>query len=285
MSLTLKELLDFGCQQLQDAGIENPQLAAEVMLRSLLEIRRIDLYLNESMPVPKEAEQKFHIMIGRKLRREPLQYIICETEWFGLKIKCNPSALIPRPETEIIVENALELIANAKKPLVADIGTGTGCIAIAIALRRTDARVVATDISPEALALANENITSHGVESRIALRMGNLLEPLGSDEPYDLIISNPPYVLTSEYSSLMPEVRDYEPQIALVAGEDGLGAIRPIVSNAHLHLMTGGLLVFEIGERQAADIQILVENCGKYDFVETIIDYNDKPRGVVIRKR
>jgi len=281
----LKELLDEGCRQLKDAGIANPHLAAEVMLRFLLGLRRVDLYLKGTMPVPPDAERDFHLKVDRKLQREPLQYIIGETEWFGLKIKCNSSALVPRPETEIVVERALELITNLQEPLVADIGTGSGNIAIAIALSRTDARVVATDISSEALSLARENITLHGVEARVALRRGNLFEPLGHDAIFDLIISNPPYVPESEYSLLMPEVRDYEPQIALVAGEDGLGVIRPLISDAHLHLKSGGLLVFEIGERQNADIRMLVADCGMYDPLETIIDYNDKCRGIVACKR
>jgi release factor glutamine methyltransferase len=193
--------------------------------------------------------------------------------------------LVPRPETEIVVERSLELIADIDEPLVADIGTGTGCIAIAIAISRIDAHVVATDISSDALLLAGENVTCHGVEARVALRLGNLFEPLGTDAVFDLIISNPPYVLESEYSSLMPEVRDYEPQIALIAGEDGLAVIRPLISDAHLHLKLGGLLVFEIGEQQAADARRLVADCGMYDLLETIIDYNDKCRGIVARKR
>jgi release factor glutamine methyltransferase len=285
MSTTLRELLDVGCRLLHDAGIANPRPAAEVMLRFLLDLRRVDIYLQDAMPVPPEAERNFRLMIDRKLRREPLQYIIGETEWFGLRIKCCPSALVPRPETEIIVERALVLIANVEQPLVADIGTGTGCIAIAIALSRTDAQVVAIDISADALALANENIAFHRVESRVALRPGNLFASLGSDTAFDLIISNPPYVTEFEYSSLMPEVRDHEPQIALVAGEDGLGVIRSLISDAHVHLKTGGLLVFEIGEQQDAAIRMLVVNCGMYDLVETIIDYNDNPRGIVVRKR
>jgi len=285
MSPTLNEFLDEGCRQLRDAGIANPRLAAEVMLRFLLGLRRVDLYLKETMPVPPDAEREFHLMVDRKLRREPLQYIIGETEWFGFKIKCSPSALVPRPETEIVVERALELIADIAEPLVADIGTGSGNIATAIALSRTDAQVVATDISSDALSLASENVTCHGVEARVALRPGNLFEPLGPEAVFDLIISNPPYVLESEYSSLMPEVRDYEPQMALVAGEDGLAVIRPLISDAHLYLKSGGLLVFEIGERQAADARRLVADCGMYDLLETIIDYNDKCRGIVARKR
>jgi len=285
MSLTLKVLLDEGCRQLKDAGIANPRLAAEVMLRFLLGLRRVDLYLKGTMPVPPDAERDFQLMIDRKLRREPLQYIIGETEWFGLKIKCCPSALVPRPETEIVVERALDLIADIAEPLVADIGTGSGNIAIAIALSRTDAQVVATDISSDALLLARENVTCHGVEARVALRQGNLFEPLGPDAVFDLIVSNPPYVLKSEFSSLMPEVRDYEPQIALVAGEDGLGVIRSLISDAHLHLKLGGLLVFEIGEQQAAETRRLVADSRMYDLLETIIDYNDKCRGIIARKR
>jgi release factor glutamine methyltransferase len=285
MSPTLKDLLDEGCRQLQDAGIANPRLAVEVMLRFLLELRRVDLYLKEAMPVPLNAERKFHLMVERKLRREPLQYVIGETEWFGLKIKCDSSALVPRPETEIIVERALELIADLKEPLVADIGTGSGNIAIAIALSRTDAQVVATDISQDALLLAGENVACHGVEARVALRQGNLFEPLGFGAVFDLIISNPPYVLESEFPSLMPEVRDYEPQIALVAGEDGLSVIRPLISDAHLCLKSGGLLVLEIGEHQAADVRRLVAECEMYDLLTTIIDYNDKCRGIIVRRR
>jgi release factor glutamine methyltransferase len=285
MSPTLKELLDKGCRQLKDAGIAHPRLAADVMLRFLLGLRRVDLYLKGTMPVSPDTEREFQLMVDRKLRREPLQYIIGETEWFGLKIKCCPSALVPRPETEIVVERALELIADIAEPLVADIGAGSGNIATAIALSRTDAQVVATDISSEALSLARENIALHGAEARVALRLGNLFEPLGPDAVFDLIISNPPYVSEAEYSSLMLEVRDYEPQIALVAGEDGLAVMRPLIRDAHLHLKLGGLLVFEIGEQQTADIRMLVADCGRYDLLETIIDYNDKCRGIVARKR
>jgi release factor glutamine methyltransferase len=285
MSPTLKELLDEGCRQLKDAGIANPRLAVEVMLRFLLGLRRVDLYLKEAMPVPPDTEREFRVMIDRKLRHEPLQYIIGETEWFGLKIKCCPSALVPRPETEIVVERALELITDLKEPLIADIGTGTGCIAIAIALSQTDARVVATDISPDALLLAGVNVSHHQVETRVALRLGDLFEPLEPNAVFDLIISNPPYISKSEYSTLMPEVRDYEPQVALVAGKDGLAAIRSLINGVHLYLKTGGLLVFEIGERQETDARRIVSDCGMYDLLETIIDYNDKSRGIVARKR
>lgn len=284
MTPTLKELLAEGQKQLRDAGIVNPQLAAEVMLRFLLNLRRIDIYLKESMAVPADVTNRFHQMIERKLQREPLQYIIGETEWFGLNIRCSPAALIPRPETEVVVERALELITDVPEPLVADIGTGTGCIAIAITHSRGDAHVVATDISSDAILLARENISPHGVDSRVSLRQGNFLEPLEQGAAFDLIITNPPYISEPDYVTLMPEVRDHEPQLALVAGLDGLDAIRHLVDEGHHHLKLGGLLVMEIGEEQAERIKQLVAKCGTYEYRETIIDYNDKDRGIVLAK-
>ncbi len=281
---TLTELADEGYRQLQEAGITNPRLAAEAMLRFLLGLRRVDLYLKGTMPVPPDAEQEFSRMISRKLGREPLQYIIGETEWYGLRIKCNPSALIPRPETEVIVEHALRLISDREKPLAVDIGTGTGCIAMAIASSRTDAQVVATDVSAEALLLASENISSHGLESRVTLRLGNLCKPLEPSEEFDLIISNPPYVRESEYASLLPEVREYEPRTALVAGKDGLAVIRGLIEDAYSHLRSGGLLVFEIGETQAGNVHQIVSGCEKYEFLEVIVDYNDRSRGIAARR-
>ena len=236
------------------------------------------------MAVPADITDRFHQMIERKLQREPLQYIIGETEWFGLNIKCSPAALIPRPETEIVVERALELIADVPEPLVADIGTGTGCIAIAIAQSREDAHVVATDISTDAMTLARENISLHGVESRVTLRLGNFLAPLEQGAAFDLIITNPPYVSEPAYHTLMPEVKDYEPQLALVSGFDGLDAIGHLVAEGHHYLKIGGLLVIEIGEEQAEQIKQLAANCGTYEYRETIIDYNDRDRGIVLAK-
>jgi release factor glutamine methyltransferase len=285
MSVTIKDLLEEGWQQLRGAGIVNPRVAAESMLRYLLNLRRVDLYLKDASPVAPEDEAEFRRMIHRKLRREPLQYIIGETEWFGLAIKCSRAALAPRPETEIIVERALELIVDVPEPLIADIGVGTGCIAIAIAVSRPDARIVATDISADALSLARENVTFHGVEQQVALRLGNLFEPLETEPVFDLIISNPPYVSETEYQALMPEVRDFEPKLALVAGAEGLDVIRPLIETAHIYLKSGGLLIFEIGERQAEPARQEAAICHEYEILPTIIDYNDKDRGIVLRKR
>lgn len=285
MSPTVRELLDQGQRQLRDAGIVNPQLAAEVMLRFLLKLRRIDVYLKDTVTVSPDDTDRFRQMIVRKLAHEPLQYIIGETEWFGLNIRCTPAALIPRPETEIIVERALDLIADTPEPLVADIGTGTGCIAIAIAQSRADAHIVATDISTDAIILARENISLHGVESRVILRPGNLLAPLDRGGSFDLIISNPPYVSETAYHTLMPEVRSHEPQLALVAGLEGLDVIRLLIADGHHYLKPSGLLVFEIGEEQGERIRELAGREDAWEFCETIKDYNDRDRGIVLAKR
>lgn len=285
MSTTLRELLDEGHRQLKSAGITNPQLAAEVMLRSLLNLRRVDLYLKDTMIVTDEIAQSFGEMIERKLRREPLQYIVGETEWFGLSIRCTPAALVPRPETEVIVERALEVIKDVPEPLIADIGTGSGCIAIAMAKSRADARIVATDISEAALALARENVTRHCVDSRVALRHGSLFTPLTRDAHFDLIVSNPPYISETAYPRLMTEVRDHEPREALVAGMDGLDIIRALVGEAHHYLGTSGFLVFEMSEEQRMPLKKLVLQNGLWNIVRFIEDYNHRDRGVILSKR
>lgn len=217
-------------------GIENPRLTAEMMLRHILGLRRVDVYLRGNDPVSDPDATLFKRMVSRKLSREPIQYILGETEWFGITIKCDRRALIPRPETEIVVERALDLLQSIDRPNVADIGTGTGCIAIALAIARPDATLVGTDVSPDALELAQENIRRHSLENRIGLVQGDLFTPLPQEGLFDLIISNPPYVRSSELPSLMPEVRDYEPYGALLAGEDGLAAIRHLIREAPPYL-------------------------------------------------
>ncbi len=285
MAHTIRELLDWGQQQLKSASIVNPRVAAEIIIRHLLKLRRVDLYVKDSDPVPEPIVDEYRSLIARKLNREPLQYIVGETEWFGLTIKCTPSALIPRPETEVIVERALDAIVDVRDPLAADIGTGTGCIAIALAVSRPDVRIIATDISPTALELARENVKGHNLENRVVLRTGNLLEPLERGELFDLIVSNPPYIPEPDLAGLMPEVREYEPRTALVAGPDGLSVIRRLIEEAPGYLKPRGLLIFEIGENQVAEIRRIVQDSARFDILETIVDYNGKGRGVVLRKR
>jgi release factor glutamine methyltransferase len=283
MPRTIRELLDDGAARLDAGGIESPRQAAELFLRAILDLRRIDIHIDPARPVTHEAVQRFEVMINRKLLREPLQYIIGSTEWFGLEFKCDARALIPRPETELIVERALELIRAMPQPRVADVGTGTGCIAIAIAHHRPDASIVASDLSSGALQLAEENVAQHKLEKQIALRYGDLLTPFYLELPFDLIISNPPYVRESELSSLMSEVRDYEPHSALVAGDDGLEVIRQLIIESPDLLAAEGHLVLEFGIDHIVPICKLAEREGRLREIETIVDYNQRDRGIVFR--
>ncbi len=283
MTKTVRELLNWGQDELRTAAIENSRFAAEVMLRALLNLRRIDLFLDINRTIDGDLAAKFRDMIGRKTYHEPLQYIVGATEWYGLTIKCDRRALVPRPETEIVVEKALAIVKNRQAPRIADIGTGTGCIALAVAATREDATVIATDLSPTALQLAQENVTAHQFGHRILLRPGELLEPLGKEE-FDMIISNPPYVRESEYPGLMPEVRDFEPRGALVAGADGLEALRPLIELAPKNLKAGGTLVLEFGIDHAAPVTEIARKSGAYGAPEIIIDYNRRPRGVILTK-
>ncbi len=284
MSRTLSELLDEGAERLHSAGIENSRLAAELFLRAILNLRRIDIHIEPDRTVEDDDCAALAEMIERKLRHEPLQYIIGETEWFGLTIRCDARALIPRPETEIVVERALELIKSTPNPRVADVGTGTGCIAIAIAQSRRDAVVFATDLSSGALQLAEENIRLHNLSERIELRQGDLLSPLMIEPAFDLIIANLPYVRESEWPELMSEVRDHEPHGALVAGEDGLEAIRQLIVEAPDLLKTSGYLVVEYGIDHDEAIRRIVDEGKGLKVRETIIDYNQRPRGMAIEK-
>lgn len=284
MARKLSELLDEGAARLHNAGIENSRLAAELFLRAILKLRRVDIHIDPKREVGDEECASYWEMINLKLKREPLQYIIGETEWYGLTIKCDGRALIPRPETEIVVERALELIRSTPNPRVADVGTGTGCIAIAIAEHRKDAVVYATDLSSGALQLAEENITLYKLSERIELRQGYLLSPLFIESPLDLIVANLPYVRESEWTGLMSEVRDYEPESALVAGVDGLDAIRQLVVEAPDLMTQGGFLVIEYGIDHDAAIRLLIDEGSGLRVRETIIDYNQRQRGMVIEK-
>lgn len=284
MPRTLTELVDSEAARLDAAGIESPRLAVELFLRAILNMRAVDIVLNPSRLISDEEEKTLADMIERRLRHEPVQYIIGETEWFGLIFKCDARALIPRPETEIVVERSLELLKGVGHPRIIDVGTGTGCIAIALAFHRPDARVTAIDSSSGALQLAEDNVAMHQLQERIELRQGDLLSPVPANKPVDLVIANLPYVRESEFPELMPEVRDYEPRGALVAGGDGLESIRTLIAEAPELLAPGGHLVLEFGVDHDAAIRDLVANTDGLEVVATIIDYNQRERGIIIRK-
>jgi len=254
MTATLAERLAAATRQL-DAVTETPRLDAEILLARVMGIPRARLLarLRERSPAPGFAE-----LVQRRLAHEPLAYILGEWEFFSLTFTVVPPLLVPRPETEHLVEVVLDAVKGTRARVL-DIGTGTGCVALAIAHNAPLCRVVATDISPLALATASQNAARHGLEDRIDLVAGDLFEAVGAEaSPFDVICSNPPYVEQKAWDALPRVIRLHESATALLAGEDGLGVIRRLVFEATAYLEPGGLLAFEIGEGQHEAVEALL---------------------------
>lgn len=254
---TINHLIAQGAQVLQQVGVDTPRLDAELLLADLLGVARAYLYAHPEEEVNAHILQEWQNRLERRARREPLAYILGKAEFYGLEFTITPDVLVPRPETEVLVEAVL-----AKQPgTVADIGTGSGCIAVAVAVKLPQARVWATDISETALRVARENAERHRVVQRIHFLQGDLLQPLAGLR-FDVIASNPPYVAESERLSLQPEVRDWEPPRALFAGSDPLQFHRRLAAEAHFHLCEGGWLMMEVGMGQAEPVAVLLEEAG-----------------------
>ncbi len=248
---TLK-LIRWTTEYFEKKAIPNPRLDAEWLLAHVLKCPRIDLYTQHEKTVPEKDRAQFRSYVERRATREPLQYILGETEFWGLKIKVTPDVLIPRPETELLVEKAIEVLNPQCSVL--EIGTGSGCIAIALAKNIPGAKIVATDISKEALCLAQENIQRHGLEGQIKTVLADIA-PWKSfkaeEQKFDLILSNPPYIPSREILELQTEVSQFEPKTALDGGEDGQEIIRKILEEAPAFLKKKSYLLLEIGEGQS----------------------------------
>ena len=222
----------------------------------------------------------FDALIARRGKREPLAYITGQREFYGRVFAVEPGVLIPRPETEIIVDAVLEIVRARTPPRILDIGTGSGCLAITVAMELPAALLTATDNSEAALGVARANARQFGVDTRITFRAGDLLAD--GDGPFDIIMSNPPYVPERDKASLDPEVRDYEPGAALFAGPDGLDVIRRLVPAAAAALAPGGWLIFEIGAGQADAVQEIVNRTPGVRWERVLPDLQSIPRVVVV---
>jgi release factor glutamine methyltransferase len=254
---TINHLIAQGTQSLQQAGVDTPRLDAELLLADLLGVGRAYLYAHPEEEVPVDILHQWQSRLERRVRREPLAYILGKAGFYGLEFTVTPDVLVPRPETEVLVRAVL-----ARQPTtVADIGTGSGCIAVAVAVNLPQARVWATDISEVALRVARENAERHGVAERIHFLQGDLLQPLEGMR-FDVIASNPPYVAESERLSLQPEVREWEPAQALFVQGDPLHFHRRLAAEAHFHLHGGGWLMMEVGMGQAEAVAALLEEAG-----------------------
>jgi len=275
--LTLGEVLKLSTGFLAERGVASPRLDAEFILSHALGLARLDLYLEHDRSLTEAELDRCRSLVERRGRREPLAYVLGDWGFRRLTLRCDSRALVPRPETEVLVERSLALIEGVERPDVLDVGTGTGAVALSLADERPDARVTALDISPGALALARENAESTRLE--LTLLEGDFRAGLPGG-PYDLVVSNPPYVRPDEIETLEPEVREWEPREALVS-EDGPAEVARVAATA---LKPGGALALEVGDGQAPAVAAALVELGYHDVTITV-DLNGRERVVEGRSR
>ena len=279
------DLLDWTVGYFQQHGIPNPRLDAEVLLAHLLEKTRLQLYLHFEMPVFQEHLTPFRELIKKRIAHTPVSYLTNRKEFMSLDFYVDERVLIPRPETEQLVETILTTKTENPQRLL-ELGTGSGVIATSLALQQPEWEIVATDISESALTVAQKNAETHACTEQIKFLSGDLFEPIeaintNGNTRFDWIVCNPPYVKNTERDTLSPDVRDYEPEIALFAGDDGLVVIRRLIAEAPKHLAPSGKLIFEIGERQADSVRALIDAESTYCTYELFKDYTEKERIVL----
>ena len=275
--MTVAEALIFASTTLTAAGVDTPRFDAQLLLVWVLKARREDLAREPERELTDREQIIYAKAISLRALRRPLPYITGEAWFYGRVFKINRAVLIPRPETEILVELALAACRNIESPKLADIGTGSGCLAVTLAAERPDASIWATDLSADALKEARKNVVRYQLQDRVTLLHGDLLGPLPSDLRLDVVVSNPPYVTEAEHSELQPEVRDYEPRLALsglgdAAGPDGTALHRRILAEAPASLKPGGWVLLEVGANQAALVAEIASELG-YTDVEITADY------------
>ena len=268
---TIGDALQKGSAHLREVGIGSGNIEAALLLSMVTGLDRLRLLTYMSRELSPGEHDEFVTLIDRRTSREPLQYITGTTQFMGLDFEVSPAVLIPRPDTEILVEAVLdtEEVAGAREGvLIADVGTGSGAIAVSLASYLQYARVIATDISPSALAVARRNVETHGVADRVELLQGDGLNPLAAYKGgITHLVSNPPYIPSTDIPGLDPEVRDYEPRSALTPGEDGLAWYRMFESQGPDWVQSGGWLSVEVGMGQAESVAELLRADGRWESV------------------
>jgi release factor glutamine methyltransferase len=288
--MNITESLQWAAGELAGSGVESPRREAQLLLAWALGRRREDLVRDPAAVVSDSAAERFQQAVGRRRSRVPLPYITGVQWFYGREFRVGPAVLIPRPETELLISQTLALMDGFSNPAIADVGTGSGCIALTLACERSDAVLWATDISADALAVARANASRLGVDRRIRFLRGDLLQPLFDHgvEALDAVVANPPYVAAADLPGLQPEVRDYEPRSALVgvdgaSGPDGAGVYPHLFAQAYRVLKPGGWILVEVGLGQADAVIAAVRAVGYTDCGQTA-DLAGIPRGVCGRK-
>ena len=307
---TIGKLVEWTRGFFEKKGLPQPRLEAEILLAHVLGIERIDLYLKYDQPVGEAERAAYRDLVRRRAGGEPTRYLTGGCEFMSLAMKVTPACLIPRPETELLVEEVLRLagVRSPRRPAMAapaagaaapagpaaptaplsaiDLCTGCGCVAISLAAYLPNGHITATDLSPEALAVARTNAEAHGVAGRLTLLEGDLYEPLDAADvqPADFLAANPPYVAEAEWESLAPEIRLHEPRAALVAGPAGTEIIERILKGAPAYLKPGGALLVEIGDKQGAAVAQKAADVRGLADVRIVKDYAGLDRILMARK-
>jgi release factor glutamine methyltransferase len=289
-AITIQRLLQQGTGFLSQMGVESARLDAELLLGKVVGCGREELYLNYEMPLKAKEKDLFQRALQRRARREPVSYITGHREFWSLDFLLTADVLVPRPETELLVEVVLGLIeaesqmADCKLQIL-DLGTGSGAIAVSLAKERSDVEIWATDLFPGALEIARANAARHGVNERTRFLQGDVFEPVeGWGGFFHMIVSNPPYVCRGEIQDLPPEVRDWEPRSAWDGGWDGLDLLRRIIQDGHLYLKEKGFMALEIGADMGEKVCRLIEGVGCYSEGSVYQDLAGRDRLVVTRK-
>jgi release factor glutamine methyltransferase len=284
-SITIAETLKRASEYLREASVPNDLLDAQTLLAEALGRDRTYLIINFNKLIENDELIRYQALIERRAAGEPLQYITGHQEFFGLEFEVTPDVLIPRPETELIVEETIRIAQQPefKRPLIVDAGTGSGCIAVTLAREIDGLRAIATDISPAALRVAKRNAARHDLISRIDFIASNLFDALAKIPFADIIISNPPYVSRQEVPALQREVRDWEPQIALTDFDDGLTFYRRLLNEAPARLKSGGYLICEMGYTQSDAIAAMIDPA-VWSAPRILKDLQGIPRTIVTTK-
>jgi release factor glutamine methyltransferase len=302
---TIQKLLNWVTGYFTEKEIDSPRLSAEILLGHVLSLKRIELYTQFDKLVDKEQLRQLHALVKRAGQDEPVAYLTGKTEFYSIQLNVTPACMIPRPETELLVERAIEFLRartaeNASMQggiisggthtgarFVCDLCTGSGCIAVAIATNFPGAHIIATDICDAALDVAAANVEKHHLKERITLLCGDLFDPLIPQldtSKFDLIVCNPPYVSAPEFEALERNVKDYEPKLALFAGDDGLDIYRRIIEKADLFLKPDAALMLEIGYAQGPAVTDLLEQTGAFAEIRIEKDFHDNDRIVTAAK-
>jgi release factor glutamine methyltransferase len=286
---TVGELLKVTTDYLQRRNIDSPRLSAEILLAHQLRFDRIQLYLNFEQPLKEEEVGGYRSLIKRRLNREPIQYITGVQEFWSLEFDVDPRVLVPRPETELLVERVTDLYKGKKlsnQPRILDLGTGCGAIAIALAKEIPGAEVWASDISQDALEVARQNACKHGLDEGIHFLLGDMFQPFKDRGLlFEVIASNPPYIPSGEFPALAPEVKDHEPRLALDGGGDGMTYITKIVLEGADYVVGQGWVLAEMDPGQTSKAADLMERSGRYHTLSRLKDYSRRYRAIMAQKR